>query len=218
MSKKYDSAPNIEVDLRNKFPSIRDQGSRPLCLVFATSDLNTFTHNEKKEFSVEYLSHYSYQEAGETDYTQGLTCQAVSQALEKYGQPHEDVAPYNKNAIKPSIPSTSCNNLFYAKGKEKSDLVKEFITSLDNGHASIIIINLCTRFFNPMASSVIDDENGSAGIHALVVVGYGRYPDNEVCFLIRNSWGNAWANNGHAWLTEKFIKNRVLNTLRLSKI
>lgn len=218
MNKKYESEPNIQVDLRNKFPTIRDQGSRPLCLVFAASDLNTFVHNEKEIFSVEYLSFHAYKEEGETDYTQGLTCQAVSQALEKYGQPYEIVAPYNECASSPSIPSSPCKNLFNAKGKEKIDLVKELIKSLDKGYASIVITELCDGFYYPTSSNVIDDGKENSAIHALVIVGYGRYSNNEPCFLIRNSWGESWANDGHAWLTEKFITNKVINSLRLSKI
>ena len=147
MSKKYESEPNIQVDLRNKFPTIRDQGSRPLCLAFSTSDLNTFVHNEKEMFSVEYLSFHAYKEDGETDYTQGLTCQAVGKALEKYGQPYETVAPYNECATIPSIPSSPCKKLFNAKGEEKIDLVKELIKSLDQGYASIIIAELCDDFY-----------------------------------------------------------------------
>jgi len=218
MCVKYDSEPSVLIDLRNKLPPIRDQGSRPLCLVFAASDLNTFIHNEKEAFSVEYLSYYSYKEAGKTDYSQGLTFQAVSQALEKYGQPYEKVAPYNVFSTKPSIPSVAYKNLFFAEGKKQLDLVDDLIKSLDKGCAVIIITKLTPGFFSPIKSNVIDDEIGNTGNHALIVVGYGEYADKEVCFLIRNSWGESWANSGHAWLTSKFISNRTFMSLRLSKI
>jgi len=218
MSVKYDSEPNIVVDLRNYFPSIRDQGPRPLCLAFATSDLNSFIHDENEAFSVEYLSYYSYKDAGITDYTKGLTLHSVKQALENHGQPHDYVEPYSDAAIKPSTPSGTCAELFYAKGYDKNDLVHELSESLDSEIAVTIGVSLNSHFFNPVESGVIDDNIGDFGSHALIIVGYGRYSDGELCFLIRNSWGESWANNGYAWLTSKFVTNRVFMSLRLSRI
>ncbi len=218
MSVKYDSEPSILVDLRNDFPAIRDQGPRPLCLAFATSDLNSFIHNEDEAFSVEYLSYYSYKEAGITDYTKGLTVLSVKKAIEIHGQPPEYVAPYDELATKPLLPSGTYNELFYAKGDDGNDLVGELVESLDKKNAVTIGVNLNPMFFNPIDSCVIDDEIGDLGCHALIVVGYGSYSGGEHCFLIRNSWGESWANNGYAWLTSKFITNRVFMSLRLSKI
>lgn len=218
MNVKYISEPNVLVDLRSKFPITRDQGRRPLCLVFAISDVNTFLHNETEEFSVEYLSHYAYKISGTTDYTQGLNFSSVQKALEDHGQPHESLAPYNESAKKPIIPTGTYSKLFFAKGKKLPDLVDDLIEELNKGNAVTIGVNLSSSFFSPTGAYVIDDENGNSGNHAVDVVGYGRYPDSEVCFLIRNSWGMDWANNGHAWLTSKFISNRAFMSLRLSKI
>jgi len=214
---KYGSEPNVVVDLRNKFPAIRDQGSRPLCLVFAASDLNAFIQNSNEMLSVEYLSYYSYIEDGQTDYTKGLTSKAVTRALENHGQPCEIDLPYAKSAIIPPSPPGDYNNLFYAIGREQIDLVDSLIKSLDQGCATIILAGITQGFFNPKGSNVISDKNGSLANHALVVVGYGKYPDNECCFLIRNSWGESWANGGYAWLTSEYISNKVFISLRLSK-
>ena len=218
MSKDYDSEPKIIIDIRKKLPKIRDQGARPLCLAFAASDLNASVHDENNPLSVEYLSHYSYKLANETDFTQGLTCKNVIQALDKYGQPHESFAPYDCNAKWPDIPLTVCRKLFYAEGEEKRVLIDKLTNSLDNGEAVIIAVKLTTEFFSPKKPFIIDDAIGDSGNHALVVVGYGHDKDNEMIFLIRNSWGESWANNGHAWLTSKFISNRAFVSLRLSKL
>jgi len=218
MSKNYDSEPKIIIDIRNTFPDIRDQGTRPLCLAFAASDLNASTHDENEPLSVEYLSHYSYKSGNKTDFTQGLTCKEVIQALDEYGQPHETFAPYNHHAKSPIIPSTVCKNKFHATGIEEHVLIDELTKSLDSGKAVIIAVKLTTEFFNPIKPFIIDDAAGNSGSHALVVVGYGHDRNNEKLFLIRNSWGETWANNGHAWITSKFISNRAFVSLGLSKL
>ena len=35
-------------------------------------------------------------------------------------------------------------------------------------------------------------------------------------FLIRNSWGTAWAESGHAWLDDDFIVQHLRNVLVLT--
>ena len=86
------------------------------------------------------------------------------------------------------------------------------------GAAIVIGVDLNQKFFNVMSPYVICSEGKRIAKHALVVVGYGEYPDGESSFLVRNSWGDQWGDNGHAWLTPSFIKERTVMSLRLLKI
>lgn len=45
--------------------------------------------------------------------------------------------------------------------------------------------------------------------HAVVAVGYGLIR-GEPCFLVRNSWGERWGRNGHAWIRDSYIGRRLL--------
>jgi hypothetical protein len=42
------------------------------------------------------------------------------------------------------------------------------------------------------------------GRHAMLIVGV-RYKDGRRQFLIRNSWGKHWGDNGHCWFDESYI-------------
>ena len=51
---------------------------------------------------------------------------------------------------------------------------------------------------------------------AVVAVGHGTV-SGQKAFLIRNSWGADWGENGHAWLTEKFLTPRLFATAILTE-
>ncbi|XP_048594204.1 cathepsin L-like [Brassica napus] len=34
--------------------------------------------------------------------------------------------------------------------------------------------------------------------HALIIVGHGRTKDNQLFFIVQNTWGTSWCNNGYA--------------------
>ncbi|WP_158628903.1 C1 family peptidase [Dyella choica] len=44
--------------------------------------------------------------------------------------------------------------------------------------------------------------------HAVAVVGLG-WEEEEAFFLIRNSWGQAWGQNGSAWLSADYIQTHA---------
>lgn len=209
------SAPKISVDLRSKLPKIRDQGDRPLCLVFASSDLNSFVNKINLQLSVEYLAYYSYTDFSNNNYQHGLTVSAVSQTLEKYGQPEEQLFPYMPSAQQPQKPSSTYKVKQYSKGEEKKFSCDEIIEMLEAGKALVAGIELTASFFNLKTPYVIDLETGNFGGHAIVIVGYGVQDDGSHAFLIRNSWGKAWANNGHAWLTSDYLNKKAITYLEL---
>jgi C1A family cysteine protease len=52
----------------------------------------------------------------------------------------------------------------------------------------------------------IPNESDIDGGHAMVICGYQINADGTRNFLIRNSWGATWANNGTTWFTEAYIE------------
>jgi C1A family cysteine protease len=51
----------------------------------------------------------------------------------------------------------------------------------------------------------IPNENDLAGGHAQLIVGV-QYVSGARQFLVRNSWGSSWSDNGTAWFTEAYIE------------
>lgn len=217
MPSNYIKNPQIIVDLRNKFVPVRDQGARPLCLAFAASDLNAFLHQSRDPLSVEYLAYHAYKVAGHNDYTLGLDCDSVLATLELKGQPIELKLPYDLNASGPRDLTTPNTIFFKAKGAQLSVATNAIKSLLDNGIAVGLGVILTDEFLLPKPPYVFDDTFSVAGRHALLAVGYGTFDNGDVAILVRNSWGNTWADSGYAWITEKFVNNRAEILITLGK-
>jgi len=212
------SAPRIKIDLRNHFPSIRDQHTRPLCLAFASSDLNSYANGLAHSLSVEYLSYYAYKDFSNNNFETGLTIHAVSSALYNRGQPSESAFPYQIDTDKPlEPPSSDFKEKLYSTGKEKILTRNEIIQNLKSNIPVIVGVELSHTFFNPKPPYLIDFEDGNFGGHALIIVGYGELNDGSEYFLVRNSWGEQWADAGYAWLSADYINKKSITFMELKR-
>lgn len=212
----YNNAPEVIVDLRKELPAVRDQGNRPLCLVFAASDAHTKHQAINEALSVEYLAYYAYQFESDNDYSQGLKVESVQSALERDGQPHERMWPYRENPL--AVTSKPPNGLapIYRThslcSEYKMEELKEF---LERGNAVVFGAAITLQFTQPADSPfIITDISPSVAMHAMVAVGYGVYPDGEALLLARNSWGDDWGDGGYAWLTSEFVEKNVIECVR----
>ena len=91
------------------------------------------------------------------------------------------------------------------------------------GHSKkpvMLLSTLSRSFFVPASEGVVDpanDEKPDPSLrHATVAVGYGKVASKNA-ILIRNSWGAGWGVEGHAWLTENFLKPRLFATAILTE-
>jgi C1A family cysteine protease len=66
-------------------------------------------------------------------------------------------------------------------------------------------------FYQPDRDGVVAGNASEPGIntHAVIAVGKGR-DANTAMVLIRNSWGESWGLRGHAWVTEDYLRPRLL--------
>lgn len=199
------------VDLRDQFAAIRDQGSRPTCLAFATSDAHSSTLDHDAELSCEYL-YYHAQNLGGRDATTGATVSNILTALRIEGQPEECVWPYIQKKPDQVMlnwqPPSETGSLYKRNGERRGQLVTDVIDYLDSGSSVISLIFLCDPFFvvqkgQIIAASATSQPNINIR-HAVVTVGYGNTAVGR-CFLIRNSWGSDWADCGYAWVEESLF-------------
>ena len=76
-------------DLRDLFGPARNQGARPTCLAFATSDTHAAARGEWSPLSCEYLFFQAQRRSSRLS-TQGAVPAAILGALKKVGQPEEN--------------------------------------------------------------------------------------------------------------------------------
>ena len=72
---------------------------------------------------------------------------------------------------------------------------------------------LSDSFYLPGNDGVVDVVPGEGPDptrrHAVVAVGHG-IRNGERLILVRNSWGEEWGVSGYGWLTESFLRPRLI--------
>jgi len=89
--------------------------------------------------------------------------------------------------------------------------VSSVFSALDAGQPALLAARITEQFYLPATDYVIKTIPGDrdTGNHALVAVGHGTIRTDAVV-LVRNSWGEDWADRGHAWVSKDYLANRLL--------
>lgn len=209
-------------NLDHLFGAVRDQGERPTCLAFAASDVHAGLRESWLPLSCEFAFYHAQRRAGRPP-NLGATLPAMLEALRKDGQPCEEGWPYL--AATPSDPASwqpplDVGEVYRRAGEQGQQTVDEIIAELDQGRPVLVLMYLSTSFNLPGPEGLVDPPAGEqpdlARRHAVVGIGHGTHAGRRV-ILVRNSWGEGWGQNGHAWLTEDFLGPRVFRLAILTE-
>jgi hypothetical protein len=200
------------VDLRPKFGPARYQGSRPTCLAFAISDAHAQVRGlPYEELSAEFIFYHAARRYAVFNPHVGITVDNGLIALKNDGQPLESGWPYlpriplDLNSYEPPADS----GYVYRRDATFS-AHSDIRTTLDTGRSVLAVMTITTDFHYALPGQVIRSNSNSqfAGYHAVLVVGYG-HENNDIVYLIRNSWGTKWCEAGYAWLAEDYLMKRL---------
>jgi hypothetical protein len=89
----------------------------------------------------------------------------------------------------------------------------DFISALSEGYPIAIALKIYDSFANCPGGFVAypsDEEikSGHFGGHAMVVCGYSM---KDKVYIVRNSWGNSWGDNGYCYIPFNYIEDEKLN-------
>lgn len=193
---------NIEIpkilDYRKDLLEIRDQGNQGTCYAQSVACMKEW--QEKKDRGInKYLSpQFFYNNRSNLyDYNnkndEGMFSRDVMKLLKTIGICEEEIYPYGLIEKREEIKES-----YYLLAKK--NIIKGYaqINDLDSLKESLYKNGPCLIAF-PVFNNGIEmwkqnDEEKFKGGHAMCVVGY-----LQDCFIIRNSWGYHWGDNGYCY-------------------
>lgn len=202
----------IRHDYRPLLGPVRDQKARPTCLAHATTTAHEHARGSTEALSPEYLHHFAL-EAVSTP--AGVDFPNVSRALLDPGQPTELDCPYHESEPPPEWTPPANLTLYRRRSASTQQSPDDVEALLDAGHVPVLGISTTDAFYAPAAPWVISPAGPVRGLHAVAAVGIGTTHATRH-FLIRNSWGAAWADAGHAWLDDAFLIQHLRDVLVLT--
>lgn len=202
------------VDLRASLGPVRQQGPfRGTCLAFAVSAVHEPTLDHVDQLCVEVLYWGAKQHDG--DPRPGTTFEAANKALTRWGQPPEPFWPYDPfrtdtdGSYQPPADAIDPANCHSAELTPITIDASAIRAAIDADTPVAIGAPTWPGLRRPAGGHLANP--GSAELdgeyHAMVVVGY-RLDTNEL--LLRNSWGPAWGDEGHAWIPFGFVTDHVI--------
>ena len=210
----------VTTDLRPLFGAARDQGARPTCMVFAASDAHAGLRDGWAPLSCEFAFFHAQRRAARSP-AQGALLSAMLDALRGDGQPEEQGWPYLEAVPDDHSlwsPPAVVGDRYGRDGHPGTKDLASIIALLDQGRPVVILTMLSRSFFMPTGDGVVDPANDEkpepSQRHAVIAVGHGKV-DGVTALLVRNSWGAGWGFGGHAWLTERFLAQRLFATANL---
>lgn len=204
------STPLLTHDLRSIFGDVRDQGLRPTCLAFAVSDCHAALRAGWDPLSAEFVFYHAQRRAGLPP-TEGALLLHILDALRDDGQPPETLWPYSEvlpvdlSHWGPPMVTTK----YYRDSAKSAGSFDEIVDNLSNGLPTVIVLHMGEAFYDPQGG-IVAGYSGERDVtrHAVIAVGAGDF-GGQRALLVRNSWGASWGVNGHAWVTENYILQRL---------
>lgn len=205
---------DIIKDLRHLFGPARDQGTRPTCVAFATSDVHAAARVMREPLSVEHLYYHAVQRTPGGHPDVGVNLRTILHALLHDGQaaeggwPYMDKLPPDLAAWKPPVTATPVHRCASTIAKSPTTAI---CTHLDMGLPVLLALTITEAFYSPNADGIVTPtaNDPKAASHAVVAVAYGTQAKQQH-ILVRNSWGESWGLAGHAWLPSTYLDALLL--------
>lgn len=192
----------------------RDQGKAGTCLAFATSSAHEHLHGIQEYLSPAYLYGLAWRTDPILNGHNGLTVKAVSNVITNKGQIHENVLPYETWLTSSDFPDTtySPHEAHFLAGLTMiSRDFDEICQYLESEIPVILGVKITDAFHRVNENGYITEPGRrEMGGHAIVATGHYQNEQSQNFLLIRNSWGMAWGQDGHALVSQEYLMKRLM--------
>lgn len=135
-------------------------------------------------------------------------------AVQKYGLCREELWPYDEQRIDDLPTEEARNEARYRTVTEYRSVraQTDMLVALNQGYPLLVGMEIFEDFLdlaapNPVVS-MPDEKSRSAGGHAVAVLGYDLGREQ---FLIKNSFGTEWGDQGYAWMPFEYVRYYVFD-------
>ena len=207
------------VDLRPYCSSIEDQGRLGSCTgnaIAGAIELLMKRNNNFTDISRLFIYYYERLLENTVNYDSGAYIRDGIKACYTYGAATENLWPYDisKFRNRPSIDAVNDAKKRKVKLYERVTDFNGVINAIDNGYPVTIGFDVYSSFDSPTVARTgimpypnIRKEKLLGG-HAVLIVGYNK---NNDTFIVRNSWGKYWGDNGYFYMPFQVIKNTTMS-------
>ena len=219
------------VDLRKNFTEIKNQGQQGSCLSFTVTSIFEYMMkmNDSKDYDLSeaflYYNARNLDDVGDvsTQTDTGSRFKPTMDSLTKYGLCLEEYCRYDDGVYdrRPSdeaYAEAGTRKLIKALNVErKVDAIK---SALAEGYPVAASFTLCESFYPSKGyisvpseeeiAKTLDENEENAGKHtrhAMAIVGFS---DQLNMFVVRNSWGKDWGENGYCYIPYEYVANEKL--------
>ncbi|MDB5102098.1 MAG: peptidase [Cyanobacteria bacterium RYN_339] len=215
------------VDLREFVADVRNQGNLGSCTSFSSSALLEFYFRKKGQTTPRmsplfiYYTERSIMDAGQR--SRGEKARALGMdtggssylacyALTHFGACPESDMPYQdgKAALKvaPSEKAQADAQKYRPTTMAQIKTIDGMKKALSDGHAFILGMKIYKSFMTKAVARTgkmltLGDREESVGGHSVMCVGYD---DAKGAFIIRNSWGKDWGQDGYFEMPYEYVK------------
>ena len=207
------------VDLRPYCSSIEDQGRLGSCTgnaIAGAIELLMKRNNNFTDISRLFIYYYERLLENTVNYDSGAYIRDGIKACYTYGAATENLWPYDisKFRNRPSIDAVNDAKKRKVKLYERVSDFNGVINAIDNGYPVTIGFDVYSSFDSPTVArtGIMPYPNTKKekllGGHAVLIVGYNK---NNDTFIVRNSWGKYWGDNGYFYMPFQVIKNNTMS-------
>lgn len=209
----FDLPTSIDLRTANQ-PPIQNQGALGSCVAWACVRSYRYAHRKLALPDFDGSELFTYYNArayqGWQNEDTGSYLRDGIKALVEFGNAEESTWPYQiwRFAEKPQqsayANATSHQATRYLVVPNIETSVKQVLA---NGYPVVFGIPIYQNFPMGNGIEIIPNPVGQViGGHAMTVVGYD---DARRAYLLANSWGDSWGNNGYAWMSYSYFTSQA---------
>lgn len=202
------------VDLRSEFAEIKNQGPQGACSAFSLVSVIEYfiqkTLSDKTDLSEAFVYYNARAINDKTEIDEGSTFQDIIKSIRDNGVCIEELCPYNPSVFNEQPSEDAYSEASKRKITEAKNVrlnINDIKSALAQGFPVIISARAFKTYVTnangvipPPSQEELEDETSN---HAMVICGY---VDREGYFIVRNSWGTNFGDQGYCYLPYEYIR------------